>query len=160
MGIEANFDMPSLEAYMQKKKRQLENLLRRNLNYLGMRCVVLARTLNTYQDQTANLRNSIGYVVVVNGKIRDSFFNADERGKDFDPNGPKGEEVGEALAKNLAEEFTEGYALIVVAGMNYASYVEDVHHLDVLKPAETFAKSQIDRVAKGIIEAMRRKEGL
>lgn len=160
MGIEAKFNMASLEDYLQQKKRQLENLIRKNLNYLGMKCVVLARTLNTYEDQTANLRNSIGYVVVINGKITDSFFGVEKRGSKFKSTDPKGEEVGEALAKKLAEEFTEGYTLIVVAGMNYAIYVEDVHHLDVLKPAETLAKNEINKVVEGIVASMRKKEGL
>ena len=38
----------------------------------------------------------------------------------------------------LAKDFTKGYALIVVAGMNYAYYVETLNK-DVLDSAERYA---------------------
>ena len=45
---------------------------------------------------------------------------------------------GKKLAEKLAKDFTKGYALIVVACMNYAYYVETLNK-DVLDSAERYA---------------------
>ncbi len=156
MGITPNFDFKSLEGYMQGKKEVLDQLILRNLNYLGLKCVSVARSLNTYTDRTGNLRNSIGYLVLKEGIIQDTFFEAENRGPEYKAGELPGERVGEDFAKKLAEEFTEGYILVVVAGMEYASYVEDVHHLDVLQPAETMAEIEIDQIVESILKSMKK----
>lgn len=148
MGIEPNFDFNGIEEYMREQLKKIDQLILRNLNYLGMRCVNIAKTRNTYVDRTANLRNSIGYVIVKNGQVTKEFFANDGRGIDWKPTDEKGEDVGKQFATEVAQGFTQGYALIVVAGMNYASYVEDVHHLDVLQSAETFAINEAPRMMK------------
>lgn len=154
MGIVPNFDMSAIEQYMQQKMQLLDTLIVRNLNYLGMKCIINARTLDTYKDRTANLRNSIGYVIVKNGNIVKTQFEAQGRGEGFKTGDQQGELVGKALAIDLAKNFAEGYTLIVVAGMEYASYVEDIHHLAVLKPAENMAKGEINQIVQGILSSM------
>lgn len=154
MGIEANFDMAGIRAYLQQCSDEVEKAVLENLNHLGMACVVKARTLDTYMDRTANLRNSIGYLVLKNGNIHSSFFEAQGRGQEFDPTQKAGEKVGEEFAKSLISEYTEGYALIVVAGMHYASYVEDVHGKDVLKPAKSYAERNRELIADRIIKTL------
>lgn len=156
MGIEANIDWSEVNRYLEERKKTLDRLIVRNLNYLGMRCVITARTLNTYQDQTANLRNSIGYMIVKHGQISDTFFENGGRGPEYDSTETPGEVTGKQLAKEIAKNFSEGYALIVVAGMDYASYVEDVHGLDVLRPAETMAETEINGIVDSIIKSMSR----
>lgn len=156
MGIEANFDMNQINAYLQQQTRRLDDLMIRNLNYLGMECVNLAKSLDTYTDRTGNLRNSIGYIVVKHGNIISSKFEAGQRGSEFDSDETPGEKVGETFAKELVSNFPVGYALIVVAGMEYASYVEDVKHLDVIAPAETHANTRIKQIAQSIVNSMKR----
>lgn len=158
MGIEPRFNMNQINSYLQEKINTLDELMIRNLNYLGMECVTLAKNLDTYTDRTANLRNSIGYVVVKHGNIIDSMFEAKERGSAFDSDETPGEQVGEEFAKELAKDFGNGYAVIVVAGMEYASYVENVHHLDVIKPAEVLAKTRINQIAQSIVNSMKRAQ--
>ncbi|RKT01102.1 hypothetical protein [Chryseobacterium defluvii] len=155
MGIEPRINMAQINSYLQERIETLDQLMIRNLNYLGMECVNLAKNLDTYQDQTGNLRNSIGYVVVKHGNIINSIFTGGT-------SGPKqseesGEKIGEDYAKELAKDFGNGYAVIVVAGMDYASYVEDVNHLDVLNPAKNLATSRINQIAQSIVNTMRRR---
>lgn len=154
MGIRANFDFNEIDRYIEDKTKILDTLILRNLNYLGMQCVLIAKTLDTYQDQTANLRNSIGYVVVKNGTIIESVFEGKAKGNAVSDK--SGEEVGKTYAQEIALKFPTGYALIVVAGMNYASYVEDVHGLAVLQPAKDFATSKAEGILKKLIEQMKR----
>lgn len=156
MGVKANFDWNGIDKYLEDRRKLLENLILRNLNYLGMKCVTYAKSLDTYKDQTGNLRNSIGYVIVRNGQIVESLFQSDSQGKENKNSEKSGEEEGIKFAKEAAQNFREGYVLIVVAGMDYASYVEDVHHLDVLQPAETLAKSEIQKIVVSIVESMKK----
>lgn len=156
MGVKANFDWNGIDKYLEDRRKLLENLILRNLNYLGMKCVTYAKSLDTYKDQTGNLRNSIGYVIVRNGQIVESLFQSDSQGQENKTSEKSGEEEGIKFAKEAAQNFREGYVLIVVAGMDYASYVEDVHHLDVLQPAETLAKSEIQKIIVSIVESMKK----
>ena len=153
MGIKANFDFKEINRYLDEKAKTLDMLILRNLNYLGMQCVTIAKTLDTYQDQTANLRNSIGYVVVKNGEIMESFFEGTAIGRA--QSDESGEKVGKNYAQEIALKIPTGYALIVVAGMNYASYVEDVHGLAVLQPAKDFAANKAEEILNKLVEQMK-----
>lgn len=66
-----------------------------------------------YQDQTANLKNSIGYVIYKDGiAVKENF------------EGLSGEGAASAKAALATIRKKNGYVLIGIAGMNYASYVE------------------------------------
>lgn len=111
-----------------------------------------ARTTNTYKDQTNNLRSSIGFVIYFNGRMlfRDFqtggtgtggggevSFNTKEgqevsfTSKVGDTSGQKGLLQGEALADKIVQKYTSGFVAVIVAGMNYALFVE-AKGLDVL----------------------------
>lgn len=92
------------------------------LTYAGEQLLTIARTDHGYMNQTGNLTSSMGYIVTINGRI--------VRKNGFTPNkstSTVGAQEGSAYAESLASQFRSGYALIVVAGMNYASYVENGH---------------------------------
>lgn len=109
-------------------------LIVHNMQYIGERCVAIARDKhrsNTWGDVTGNLRSSIGYIVQVNGKpVIQSNIEAFE-GKDGQK-AHKGAPAARALLKSLSGTKQSGVVLFVVAGMEYASYVEEIHHKDVL----------------------------
>lgn len=115
------------------------------LEYIGEQCVTLAREKGTYNDITGNLRNSIGYVLVKNGSIISKNFEAKVESKVESSANGKGILEGEALATELASRVGKGYALIVVAGMHYAHYVETLNK-DVLDSAERWADEQVPRL--------------
>lgn len=92
-----------------------------------------------YTDQTGNLRSSIGYIVVIDGKIvKCSPFEVVR-------NGEQGTKKGKAYAERLAKEFPKGFALIVVAGENYASYVQK-NGYDVLASADLKASAIVPQL--------------
>lgn len=158
MGIEPRFNMNQINSYLQERINTLDELMIRNLNYLGEECVNLAKNLDTYQQQTGNLRNSIGYVVVKHGNVINSKFEVKERGPKFNSNETPGEVVGENFAKEIAISYPQGYCLIVVAGMEYASYVENVHGKDVLHPSQVLAKTRINQIAQSLVNTMRKRQ--
>lgn len=77
-----------------------------------------ARTLDTYKDQTHKLRSSLGYVIFFNGQQVASNFQS--------TGGEKGTEgMTEGQQKAIAEaQLHSGIVAVLVAGADYASYVE------------------------------------
>lgn len=112
------------------------------LNYVGLQCVTEARKNGRYTDQSGNLRSSIGYAVLENGKpIRKSGFEKVKATAD------EAQGQGEALITRLASTYKDGLVLIVVAGMDYAAYVE-ARGYNVLNSAETLAKTLVPQMLK------------
>ena len=105
-----------------------------------------ARSLDTYKDQTNNLRSSLGFVIYHNGRMlfRDfqtggtgtggggqvSFTTSQGQEVSFsaqvksDTSGNRGLLQGEALANSVAQRYPSGFIAVIVAGMNYALFVE------------------------------------
>lgn len=113
------------------------------LMYVGESCVTEARNNGRYQDQTGNLRSSIGYVVVDNGRIVHQ--GASQKFME----GTQGEAEGIKYARQLAPEILKGIALIVSAGMEYAVYVE-ARGLNVLSSAELLAESLTPQLLRAV----------
>lgn len=85
------------------------------LDNAGQRLVEIARNTKTYKDNTGNLTASIGYGVYHRGK------RYSVGGFGYGEGGQKGLEKLESVA---AEYSSRPFLLIVVAGMDYAIYVE------------------------------------
>lgn len=115
------------------------------MQFIGEECVRIAREQGTYNDITGNLRNSVGYVLVRNGDIICKNFEERVASKVVDAANGKGILQGQVLAEELAKRFTKGYALIVVAGMHYAHYVESLNK-DVLDSAERYALQRVPKL--------------
>ena len=104
----------------------------------------------SWYDQTGNLRSSIGYAVYEHGikQLQSAFRTI--------LNGSEGSVEGQRMISRLGKEYSHTYALLVVAGMNYASHVEALENKDVLASTELWAKSIVDtrlkRAKKAAIE--------
>lgn len=104
----------------------------------------------SYHDQTNNLRSSVGYVVVMDGRVLGGRF--EREGSGSGGNGSAGVSAGEEYARSLAAKFPKGFVVIVVAGMRYASYVS-ARGYDVLDSAELIADGLIRKMLREIKEA-------
>lgn len=152
MGIKAHFKgdiNATFDAFLTEVERQvIESLCR-----VGEQAVTYSRNdhVNNWQDQTSNLRSSIGYVVFKDGKpVRQSEFaqvapKITREGVELN-----GAQIGEALAKQVGAQ-TQGYTLVVVAGMKYAIYVESKGR-DVLTTAEKQAEKNIARELADLVK--------
>ena len=69
MGAKQITPMSEVDAYLEEQIQRIEQQTIYNLSYVGERCLNEARSTNSYKDQTGNLRSSIGYVIVKDGKI-------------------------------------------------------------------------------------------
>lgn len=140
MGIELTTPMSEVNAELKQFADEANKLVIRAISYFGEKCVKEAKDRpweESWFDQSGNLRSSIGYVIVRNGEIVEySDFNQVKDGGD-------GVKTGKVLAEELATRYSSGYALIVVAGMNYAEYVEAMDNKVVLASAELLAEKEL-----------------
>lgn len=144
MGITLKTSERELNRKFKEAQETMLNNIVRVLRYCGEMAVNEARNNGNYKDQTGNLRNSIGYVICVNGRILDENFNQTAAAnQQSTENGLK---IGRDLALQIAKEIPD-IALIVVAGMKYASHVES-RGINVLTSAENLAKRIIPDLLK------------
>lgn len=114
----ANIDISGAIDKLKGLKQQVPELVIQAVETACIQVVIKARMLNTYLDHTHKLRSSIGYVIYYNGKEARSNFES--------TGGDKGDE-GVRVAQNKAAEYAshyDGIVAVIVAGAEYASYVE------------------------------------
>ena len=146
MGFKAAFTMGDVRAQIDKAKVGFEESLLDEFRRTGEQFIADARSIRTYQDQTGNLRASIGYALFKDGHLLESSF-------------PGGDATGSGslLASEVARSYPKGVLLVVVAGMFYAQYVEAKSY-DVLTGSSYAAETKIkERVAK-LFEMLNRKK--
>ena len=143
MPLKLNTPKGSISVSFDKQyESKIRQVLINTLQYVGEQCVTEARENGNYKDQTGNLRSSIGYVIVEEGKIIKRSLPAQYK------DGKKGISTANKYLKEVGKRFT-GTTLIVVAGMNYAAYVER-NGYTVLKGAELLAEEQVPKLLKNI----------
>lgn len=115
------FTKAEIKKFLENRKRQLERAIQFNLQRIGEEFVKNCRDNDTYKDRTGNLRSSIGYVILHNGKQIKRNFKIIE-GPDGD--GKEGSREAKKLISAVMKDFPVGWVLIGVAGMDYAAAVE------------------------------------
>jgi hypothetical protein len=140
MGIRMTTKLSEVHDMLMREAERVERLTIRALSKLGEQCVTKIRDRagdKSWYDQTGNLRSSVGYVIAHNKNIiQYSTFNQVKQGSE-------GVKTGKDLAKELAKRYSNNYVLIVVAGMNYAEFVEAMDNKDVLTSTELWAREQV-----------------
>lgn len=143
MGIRMTTKLDEIHKVLMKEANRVERLTIRALSYLGEQCVSRVRNRGgnkSWYDQSGNLRSSVGYVIAYNGNIiQYSDFNQIKQGSE-------GVSVGKNLAKELVKRYPNDYVLVIVAGMNYAEYVERKDNKDVLASTELWAMDQVPKM--------------
>lgn len=143
MGIRMTTKLDEIHKVLMKEANRVERLTIRALSYLGEQCVSRVRDREgnkSWYDQSGNLRSSVGYVIAYNGNIiQYSDFNQIKQGSE-------GVSVGKNLAKELVKRYPNDYVLVIVAGMNYAEYVERKDNKDVLASTELWAMDQVPKM--------------
>lgn len=146
--IVSKTDMRKLRSGLQAKMKDIADLIIKQFSFIGEECIRIARENGSYNDITGNLRSSIGYVILYDGKPVQQGASKQYSGEKG--NGEQGAPAAESLLQKLQAKFPWGIVLIVCAGMNYAAYVENVHHKDVLTSAELKAESLMKQLLNGI----------
>ena len=152
MGVKMTTTKSQILNYISLSMKIVHDEIFRALSYLGEQCVIKIRDRSANEswiDQTGNLRSSIGYAIYEKGRKEiESAFKIVKTGVE-------GSSEGKKMIDELASSYSNTYALVVVAGMNYAEYVEAKDNKDVLASTELFARKE---VGKYLSKAIKRAE--
>lgn len=152
MAIKPNFTKDDVRKRFDAFLNEIEKKQIARLQRLGEMCLVEARTNKGYMMQTGALLSSTGYEVFVDGVAIHSQFDA---ASGAESNAAEtGIKSGQNIAETIGKE-TKGIALVVVAGMNYAAYVEAKGY-NVLSSAEHLAERELPRMLEKLISNIKR----
>ena len=150
MGIRITTSASALDAFLQRAARKIQENVLKALSKLGDESVVRIRNRSTKEswiDHTGNLRSSIGFAVYEQGsKYLETAFSQVLSGTD-------GSVKGKKMINDLAKEYSRVYALVVVAGMEYAGEVEALESKDVLASTKIWATSIVEQRVKTAIDS-------
>lgn len=138
--------------YIKQYEEKFEEALVYQLEYAVSFLSNHAKDNGEYEDQTSNLRGSIGGVVVKNGKA--ITYRGFKEGKQGDSD--EGVRNGLEFINSKIAEAGSGYGIILVAGMDYSSYVENYHGLNVLSKTELLAMTKMNKWLNNVKSAMRK----
>ena len=149
MAITHKFDIGKLFAGVRAKVDIITDSV---IDAMQMACLELtnkAKSLNTYKDQTHYLRSSIGFVLYNSGeKITESF------GSTGGEAGSAGVEAGRRIAEEAAKQYTNEIVAVIVAGADYALYVESKGY-DVISGPCSELNEVLSKYLKIVIEELR-----
>lgn len=148
MGIKVDMDIQEIRDYLNREVQKNIYRVIQSLLYVGETVVNEIRTshISEWIDRTGNLRSSVGYILSVDGQpMNMSGFDSVD-GPDRDKTNEDGSLTGRAYAQSLCSLYPKGIALIVVAGMEYASYVEAMENKVVLAQGEIEARSLVNEM--------------
>lgn len=131
MRLKPLFNQRDIDKMFEKHQQNAEKRFFDVLVQGGEYAVKEARENGQYNDITGNLRSSVGYMILKDGHELLSDFEQSKKGSDR----VSGVQEGKAFALQVAKNYSKGYILIVVAGMEYAAYVENMETKDVLTGA-------------------------
>ena len=152
MAIKPNFTKDDVRKRFDAFLNEIEKKQIARLQRLGEMCLVEARTNKGYMMQTGALLSSTGYEVFVDGVAIHSQFDA---ASGAESNAAEtGIKSGQSIAETIGQG-TKGIALVVVAGMNYAAYVEAKGY-NVLSSAEHLAERELPRMLEKLISTIKR----
>jgi polyhydroxyalkanoate synthesis regulator phasin len=141
MAIRMTTPASAVEAFLKKSFDIIKNEIFMAFAKLGEESVrkVRDRTADeSWIDHTANLRSSIGYSIYDYGvKQIESAFDVVKSGK-------LGSDEGKKMVAELAREYANVFALVVVAAMNYADKVEAIESKDVLESTRIWAQNEVN----------------
>lgn len=113
-----NIDISAAINELNKVKQQAPAMIIQALETACLEVLQKARTLDTYKDQTHRLRSSLGYVIYKDGQQVASNFQSTGGEK-----GDEGVQIGQQRAAEAVAGIP-GIVAVVVAGADYATYVE------------------------------------
>ena len=122
MGIKPKFDIDEIFRNVQQQVNAIMIGVEEAMMKTCLEIVTHAKQLNTYEDQTNNLRSSIGYIIYNKGEKVAEYFNQDGAG--VGGTGTDGIGKGKKAAESAGKDFPEDLVGVIVAGEDYALYVE------------------------------------
>ena len=141
MAIRMTTPQSALDAFFKKAFEIIKGEIFNAFAKLGEESVRKVRDRDqseSWIDHTANLRSSIGYSIYDYGvKQIESAFEVVKGGS-------VGSAEGKKMVAELASEYANVFALVIVAAMNYADKVEAIESKDVLESTRIWAQNEVN----------------
>lgn len=150
--LEMTTPIEEIEAYVEEEIQKRVGLVIDAFKRIGEECISVARVKvqaipKDYTDRSGHLRSSVGYAILDNGVLVQEPTVVDA----LDADG-EGERRAKEYIKKLQSEYNEGLVLIVVAGMDYAAYVQAKGY-DVLVSADMKMEEMVERMTATFTDA-------
>lgn len=143
--ITADFKMADVEAYINSETGawfdELVEQLRKHGKEFTKRARAKTKAQGGFNNITWNLRSSIGFCLVYENKVVESYFPPIK-------GGTTGEKTGANYAKGVAYEVKQSkheVVLVLVAGEHYAEYVAD-KDIDVIGRSTEVFEAEINKL--------------
>lgn len=134
MGIKGKFDINAIFKDLEARLRPLIiEAVTEAFEQACLEVVEQAKSLDTYQDQTNQLRSSIGYQIYNQGVLVTEYFQAS--GKGDGSGSAQGVARGKTVAAEAARQYPDDVVGVIVAGAHYALYVESKGYDVISGPA-------------------------
>jgi hypothetical protein len=154
MGIKGKFDINAIFKDLEARLRPL--IIEAVTEAFEMACLEVveqAKSLDTYQDQTNQLRSSIGYQIYNQGVLVTEYFQAS--GKGDGSGSAEGVARGKTVAAEAARQYPDDVVGVIVAGAHYALYVESKGYDVISGPAsqlKEITSKHLRLAAEGLTE--------
>jgi len=148
--IEPKFDVNEIMAKLGRLAEIVPQAVAEAFQLTLVEIAAEARELNTYQDQTSNLRSSIGYGIYIDGEPFAEEYMAAGNGTG---DGSHGQARARETVEEVAKQYPDGIVGVIVAGEGYALYVESKGY-DVLTGPASHAQEILDRNIKIVMEEL------
>lgn len=149
--IEPNFTQSDIAKITQDYLKRVVKVTQNELMQVGLQFVRDARLKAppySFNDDTGNLRSSIGFIILYDGQLVHSDFTQSPQGTDK----ATGVATGTEYAEKLGLDYSKGWAIITVAGMDYAGYVEALGY-DVITGSTLGAQAKLQKAFQNVINA-------
>lgn len=134
MGIKGKFNINAIFQDLEARLRPLIiEAVTEAFEQACLEVVEQAKSLDTYQDQTNQLRSSIGYQIYNQGVLVTEYFQAS--GKGDGSGSAQGVARGKTVAAEAARQYPDDVVGVIVAGAHYALYVESKGYDVISGPA-------------------------
>lgn len=134
MGIKGKFNINAIFQDLEARLRPL--IIEAVTEAFEMACLEVVeqtKSLDTYQDQTNQLRSSIGYQIYNQGVLVTDYFQPG--GKGDGSGSAQGVARGKTVAAEAARQYPDDVVGVIVAGAHYALYVESKGYDVISGPA-------------------------
>ena len=149
-----DFNEDDIQKEIEKFFSRVIAVTKNELDYLAFEIITDARNktkaIGGFDDDSGNLWSSIGFILMYDGEVLHEDFKESNQGSDR----ATGVEVGRKMAGDIAKENPEGWAIVIVAGMNYASWVEAKGY-DVISGSTLIPEARLAQVLKNIEKAFK-----
>jgi len=142
ISVRADFKMSDVEKYIKQETdkwfNELMEVLRSQGKLFTKRARAKTKSEGGFGNITWNLRSSIGFCLVYQGKVVETYFPRIK-------NGTTGNEKGRELAKKVALQSDSGddIVLVLVAGEDYASFVQMRENTDVIRTSTATFETEV-----------------